>query len=213
MMKISEIFKSIQGETAYAGLPCAFVRLTGCNLRCSWCDTAYAYSGGRDLPAGRVLEKVRGSGARLAAVTGGEPLLQREEVCALAEKLLEEEFTVLIETNGSLPVSGIPEGAVKIMDIKCPSSGMSDKNLWDNIECLERKDSVKFVLNSSKDYIWARGVIRKFNLCGKCEVLLSPVRGGGMPPADIADRMLADGLSARLQLQLHKILWGDDRRR
>lgn len=212
-MKISEIFKSIQGETSYAGLPCVFVRLAGCNLRCSWCDTAYAYSGGIDLSADRVMEEVVESGVRLAAITGGEPLLQRDEVCGFAEKLLKQGYTVLIETNGSLPLAGVPEGAVRIMDIKCPSSGMSAQNLWENIDYLDEKDEVKFVLDSAEDYTWARGIIRKFELCGRCEVLLSPVRGGGMPPADLARRMLADGLSARLQLQLHKILWGGERGR
>ncbi len=207
-MKISEIFKSIQGETSYAGIPCVFVRFSGCNLRCDYCDTAYVYSEGEEIPAAGILEKVRGLGAGLVTLTGGEPLFQREEACGLAERLLAEGYTVLFETNGSLPLAGLPGGAVKIMDIKCPSSGMSDKNLWDNIHSLGRSDQVKFVLGSSEDYEWAKGIMREFSLDRICEVLFSPV-WGVMPPADIADRMLEDGVNARLQLQLHKILWGD----
>ncbi len=207
-MKISEIFKSIQGETSYAGIPCVFVRFSGCNLRCAYCDTAYAYSEGEEISAAGIMEKVRGLGAGLVTLTGGEPLLQKEEACGLAERLLAEEYTVLFETNGSLPLAGLPGGAVKIMDIKCPSSGMSDKNLWDNVHSLGRSDQVKFVLGSAGDYEWAKGIMREFSLDRVCEVLFSPV-WGVMSPADIAARMLEDGVNARLQLQLHKILWGD----
>ena len=211
-MKISEIFKSIQGETSYAGIPCVFVRFSGCNLRCSYCDTAYAYSGGEEISAARIMEKVRGLGARLVTLTGGEPLLQKEEACALAESLLAEGYTVLLETNGSLPVSGVPDGVVKIMDIKCPSSGMSDKNLWDNIRFIGADDEIKFVLCSVSDYEWAKEIMREFSLVGRCGVLFSPV-AGVMAPGEIADRMLKDGVNARLQLQLHKLLWGDSRGR
>ncbi len=211
-MKVSEIFKSIQGETSYAGLPCVFVRLSGCNLRCSYCDTVYAYFEFKQMSVGDIIEKVAGLGGVLVCLTGGEPLLQRDGLCALIDELLDKKYTVLVETNGSLPVAGLPEEAVKIMDIKCPSSGMSDKMLWENIPLLTPADEVKFVLGSEEDYPWAKKVVLEYGLEKRGNVLFSPVTGK-VDPERIARRLLRDGLNVRLQLQLHKILWGDERRR
>ncbi len=209
-MKVVEIFKSIQGESSFAGLPCVFVRLSGCNLRCSYCDTAYAYNEGREMAPPLILETIGKMGRGIVAVTGGEPLLQEKELPGLVGDLLDMGYTVLIETNGSLPVSAIPEGAVKIMDIKCPDSGMSGMNLWENIEHLGPRDEVKFVISSVEDYEWAKGIVREYGLDNGPRTLFSAA-WGRIQPEEIASRILEDGLFVRMQLQLHKIIWGDAR--
>lgn len=207
-MKISEIFRSIQGETSYSGLPCIFVRFAGCNLRCGYCDSARALETWEEIPVSIVLERISSLGPGIVTLTGGEPLLQEEALRRIVKDLLSRERAVLVETNGSLPLSMVPRGAVRIMDIKCPSSGMSDRTLWDNIGLLAGGDEVKFVLGSGEDYEWARGKVRELGLDGRCGVLFSPV-WGRISPAYIAERLLADGLNVRLQVQLHKVLWGE----
>jgi 7-carboxy-7-deazaguanine synthase len=206
-VKISEIFFSIQGESTRAGFPCAFVRLTGCNLRCSYCDTAYAYEDGDERTVEQVIEAVSGFPTTLVEITGGEPLLQ-EETRSLAAALVARGCAVLIETNGTVPVDGIDPGAVLIVDIKCPGSGMAEHVRWENLDLLRPHDEIKFVLTDRADYEWALGVVEKHRLHEKQAVLLSPAYGV-LEPRQLAEWMLADGTPARLQLQLHRYIWPD----
>jgi 7-carboxy-7-deazaguanine synthase len=204
MLELSEIFFSIQGESTYAGMPCAFVRLASCNLECRYCDTQYTGTVRKRLTVNQIAEWVKGLGSKLVEITGGEPLLQ-EETPALAQKLLGLGCRVLVETNGSLDVSRLPAGVVRVMDIKCPGSGESGRMDWANIARLSAEDEVKFVLTDRIDYNWAKGVLRETGLTGS-KVLFSPVKGS-LAPADLAQWMIEDRLSVRLQLQLHRILW------
>jgi 7-carboxy-7-deazaguanine synthase len=204
-MRVTEIFHSIQGESTYAGLPCAFVRLTGCPLRCVWCDSTYAFSGGLELTIDEVLEKVRAFGCRLVEVTGGEPLHQREAF-TLIEQLCAERYEVLIETSGAIDISRVDPQAHIILDVKCPGSGMTDRMDWANLNRLTRKDEVKFVLKDRVDYEFARQVISVYRLVDRCPVLLSPVFGE-LEPRQLAEWILEDRLPVRLQLQLHKFIW------
>ena len=215
-MVITEIFRSIQGESTYAGLPCTFVRLTGCNLRCTWCDTAYAFHGGTQMTMEEVLAKVaalaRGAGS-LVELSGGEPLLQPESI-ELAEKLIAAGHKVLVETSGERPVSALPRDAVKIVDVKCPDSGEGGTFRMENIEALDHKDEVKFVIGSRQDYEFAREFMTRHNLAERVkQVLFSPVfadPAGAWPGLDariLAEWILADGLPVRLGLQLHKFIW------
>ena len=226
-MFITEIFKSIQGEGTRAGLPCIFVRLTGCNLRCTWCDTAYAFHGGTKMSVEDVLRRVEeltgrdagSSGARakvplrLVELTGGEPLLQ-EEIYPLAEKLLEAGYTVMIETSGERYVGRLPREVIKIVDVKCPDSGEADTFEMRNLEELDAKDEVKFVLATRRDYEFARDFTAQHQLAGRVkQVLFSPVfedpqgKWPGLEPRALAEWILADGLPVRLGLQLHKFIW------
>jgi len=224
-MFITEIFKSIQGEGTRAGLPCIFVRLTGCNLRCTWCDTAYAFHGGKKMSLEEVLARVdelagRSNGMQgehaavpLVELTGGEPLLQ-EEIYPLAEKLLAAGYTVLIETSGERYAGRLPREVIKIMDVKCPDSGEADTFEMRNLEVLDAKDEVKFVLSSRRDYEFARDFTAQHQLAAKVkEVLFSPVfadpegKWQGLEPRQVVEWMLADGLPVRLGLQLHKFVW------
>lgn len=205
MLTVTEIFHSIQGESSFAGLPCVFVRLTGCNLRCSWCDTEYAFHGGEQMTVGEVAERVEGFGCRLVEITGGEPLLQAESV-PLMQRLLDLGHTVLLETGGSLPIDVVPEGVHRILDVKCPGSGESGRNRWENLESLREGDELKFVLADRADYEWAARQIRERDLAGRWPVIFSPVHGR-LEPGWIADRVVADGLFVRVQVQLHKLLW------
>lgn len=221
-MFITEIFKSIQGESTYAGLPCVFVRLTGCNLRCSWCDTAYAFHGGTRYSVAEVMTRVRelhggakeaGKQLRLVEITGGEPLLQ-PETPELAQRLLEERYTVLIETSGERDVSVLPREVVKIVDVKCPDSGESGKFNLANLDAIDQKDEIKFVIASRRDYEFAREFVAKHGLAERVrEVLFSPVFAdpeGKWPAMDaraLAEWILADGLQVRLGLQIHKFIW------
>ena len=209
-MKISEIFTSIQGESSFAGMPCSFVRLTGCNLRCSYCDTSYAYEDGYELTGEEVMRKVRNTGLNLIEITGGEPLLQKE-VFHVIRVLLEEDRTVLIETNGSQNIRGIDRRAVIILDIKTPGSGMSDKMDLLNLDEIGKHDEVKFVVTDRNDYEWAKDIISTFRLVQRCTVLISPAFGF-LRPEDLARWMVDDKLSARLNLQLHKYIFGSARR-
>ena len=209
MLRITEIYRSVQGEGRHAGYPCVFVRLTGCNLRCTWCDTEYGYNGGKDLSIEQVLEEVRALKTNLVEVTGGEPLLQ-EETPQLVDLLLENGYTVLIETAGSIDISCVSKKAVRIVDMKCPGSGMLDKNLYKNLDLVTDKDEVKFVIKDKADFDWAVNLIKKHDLESKTQILISPVYGE-MDQEKLTEWLLESGINARLQVQLHKIIWGPDK--
>ena len=204
-MKVSEIFTSIQGESSFCGLPCTFIRLSGCNLRCSYCDTSYALEGGEDLDLDQIMGEVKGAGIFLTELTGGEPLLQ-EESLTLSALLLQEGYSVLLETNGSIPLAAVDGRVVKIMDLKCPSSGMSDQMDFSNIAYLTERDEVKFVISDRTDFDWAREVISSYGLVEKCKVLISP-RLSKLKARTAASWIIDEKLPVRLQLQLHKIIW------
>ncbi len=205
-MKVTEIFLSIQGESSWAGHPCIFVRATGCHLRCAWCDTDYAFYGGREMSIEEIVSEVRriGKGCKLVELTGGEPLLQKD-VGPLAERLIAAGYVVLCETSGSLDISVLPSAVIKIMDIKCPGSGEVERNLWDNLKRLGPEDEVKFVVRDRSDYDWALAVIADRGLAGR-KLLFAPV-WGELEPHELAGWMLENGVPARLQLQLHKYVW------
>ena len=210
-MVITEIFKSIQGESSYAGLPCVFVRLTGCNLRCHWCDTAYAFHGGQKMSPEQVLDRVRSMGGKMVELTGGEPLLQKETI-GLADSLLAEGYRVLIETSGERFVGDLAQSVVKIVDVKCPGSGESGKFNLANLDALERKDQIKFVILDEKDYLYARDFMETHHLPDRVdEVLFSPVFGK-LPPHQLAEWVLRDNLEVRVGLQIHKFIWDPDTR-
>lgn len=223
-MVITEIFRSIQGESTHAGLPCIFVRLTGCNLRCTWCDTAYAFHGGTKMSVESVVERVRELAARdgdvsvapgvsLVELTGGEPLLQ-PEVIPLAENLIASGFKVLIETSGERPIASLPQEVIKIVDVKCPDSGEADTFRLENLEALGENDEVKFVIGTRRDYEFAREFTALHRLAARVrQVLFSPVHADpagawpGLEARQLAEWILADGLPVRLGLQLHKFIW------
>ena len=206
MLTVNEIFYSIQGESTDAGKPCVFVRLTACDLRCSWCDTAYAFYEGQKRSVEEVVVDVEAFGCRLVEITGGEPLLQ-DDVFPLMDALLAKGFSVMLETGGHRSVERVPGPVRKIVDVKCPGSGEADKNHWQNLETLTQHDEVKFVIQDRSDYNYARDVIERYNLSSRCAgVLLSPVHGV-LEPDSLAEWMMADRLPARLQLQLHKLVW------
>jgi len=209
-LRVNEIFYSIQGESTYTGRPCVFVRLTECNLRCRWCDTEYAFYEGHALTVEQVLEQVRAYKCPLVEITGGEPLLQ-EDVYPLIERLLTEGYEVLIETGGSVDVGRLDSRVVKILDLKAPGSGMDRFNNLDNLQHLDRKDQVKFVVADRLDYEWARRMMVEHAIAERAQVLFSPVFGE-LHPRELAEWILADGLPARLQIQLHKYLWDPDQR-
>jgi len=210
-MVITEIFKSIQGESSYVGLPCTFIRLTGCNLRCHWCDTAYAFYGGQRMSNEEVLARVRELGCKLIEITGGEPLLQ-PDVIPLAAQLVAENYRVLIETSGERFVGNLPREVVKIMDVKCPGSGESDKFCFENLAALERKDEIKFVIADETDYRYAVEFIAKHRLHETVdEILISPVFGQ-MSARLLAECILRDGLKVRMGMQIHKFIWEPDAR-
>lgn len=211
-MRVTEIFKSIQGESTYAGLSCIFVRLTGCNLRCHWCDTAYAFYGGEQLTSDEVYARIRRLDGRLVEFTGGEPLLQEGEVVALSERLLNEGFRVLIETSGERFIGRLPKAVVKVVDVKCPGSGESGRFDLKNLSELEPKDQVKFVIQDENDYQFACAFMAQHDLARRgCEVIFSPVFGK-LAPRALAEWILRDGVGARLGLQIHKFIWDPDAR-
>jgi len=207
---INEIFFSIQGESRHAGRPCVFVRLAFCNLRCSWCDTAYAFHEGLEMNVGEILAKVRSYGCRLVEVTGGEPLAQAGSPELMA-RLCEEGYEVLLETGGSLDIGPVDHRVKRIVDFKCPMSGMSHKNLWTNAALLRSSDEVKFVIGSREDFEWSVQAIREHGLTEKCPVLMSPVFGV-LAPVHLAQWILEAGVGVRLQLQLHKYIWEPEAR-
>jgi len=207
-MKVNEIFHSIQGESSFAGLPCAFIRLSACDLRCSYCDTRYAYFEGREMSVAEVLRAIEPFPTRLALVTGGEPMLQ-PAVHGLFRALLEQKYTVCLETGGHLPLGDVDPRVHKIMDLKCPTSGMADRNHTENIRFLSRADEVKFVVGSRGDFEWACDRIREFDLVARAgAVLVSPVYGQ-VAHEQLAQWVLGSGLYIRMQVQLHKIIWPD----
>lgn len=206
MLTVNEIFYSIQGESTRAGQPCVFVRLTACDLRCSWCDTPYAFHEGRKMSIDEVIAAVDSYGCDLVEVTGGEPLLQ-EDVYPLMQRLLDAGRAVMLETGGHRPIDRVPQPVQKIVDVKCPGSGEAEKNHWENLTALAPHDEVKFVVQDRGDYEFARDVIRRYDLARRAAaVLLSPVHGV-LDPRTLSEWMLADRLPARLQLQLHKFIW------
>jgi 7-carboxy-7-deazaguanine synthase len=220
-MQITEIYKSIQGESTHAGVPCVFVRLTGCNLRCSWCDSEYTFTGGRRLTLEEVLEEVErlSPDGGLVEITGGEPLLQEREVVPLMQRLLDTGYTVLLETSGERPLAGVPKGVVKIVDVKCPNSGEPDSFRMENLETLGLQDEIKFVLSDRIDYEFARDFVSRHTLDRRVNaVLFSPAFSKDaegardcshclLDPRELAEWMLEDNLTARLGLQIHKFIW------
>jgi 7-carboxy-7-deazaguanine synthase len=209
-MRVCEIFAGIQGESTYAGLPCVFVRLTGCNLRCAYCDTTYAYEEGAEMTGDEVIDHVRGYGLRLVEITGGEPLLQADAK-PLAGRLLDLGYKVLIETNGSVDIGGMDCRAVVVMDVKTPGSGVSDSVRKENFGLLKKTDELKFVITDRADYEWAVDMIGRYGLTGKCVVLFSPAFGT-LPAEEVCKWTIEDRLDARINLQLHKYIYGPYRR-
>ncbi len=208
ILRVTEIFHSIQGESSYAGQPCVFVRLTGCPLRCSWCDSEYTFSGGTEMTLDEVLARVQGYRCRLAEITGGEPLHQ-QEAFLLIERLCSEGYEVLIETSGAIDIAPVDKRAHVILDVKCPGSGMVERIHWDNLNQLTEKDEVKFVIKDRADYEWAGSVVTQYGLEKRCTVLFGPVFGE-LEPRRLAEWILADRLPVRLQVQLHKYIWDPD---
>jgi 7-carboxy-7-deazaguanine synthase len=208
-MRVTEIFFSIQGEGTRAGRPCVFVRFTGCDLRCGYCDTAYAFTGGQELTRSEIALAVARHPARFVCLTGGEPLLQKE-LPQLARELLASGYEVLVETHGQLPLGALPREVVKVADVKTPGSGEEAKDLsW--LDGLAPHDEVKFVVTDESDFRWAAEVVKRFRLDDRLEVLVSPAFGR-VDPRDLARWILESGIDARLQLQLHKLVWGPDAR-
>ena len=211
MLTVFEIYASIQGESTHTGLPCVFVRLAACDLRCAWCDTPYAFTGGRKMSIEEVIAAVDALKIKLVELTGGEPLLQAEAP-ALMERLIERGYTVLLETGGHISIDAVPDEVVTIMDVKCPGSGEASKNCWPNIAQLSQRDEVKFVIADRADFDFACGIVSKYHLSDRvAAVLFSPVHGV-LPPADLAKWMLETGVPARLQLQSHKYIWSPEAR-
>jgi 7-carboxy-7-deazaguanine synthase len=205
MLKVNEIYFSVQGESTSAGVPCVFVRLTYCNLWCTYCDTAYAFYDGKDKSIDEIVDKVREFGCRLVEITGGEPLVQ-EECLPLIQRLCDEGFEVMLETGGSLPIEKVNKRVKIIMDLKCPSSGMLKKNLYENLNFLKKTDELKFVIGNREDYDWAKEIISEYDLIGKCSMLFSVVFDE-LEPVTLVNWILEDKLDARFQLQMHKYIW------
>jgi len=210
-MKVCEIFSSIQGESTYAGVPCIFIRLSGCNLRCSYCDTKYSYEEGSEMPIDGIMREVLSSGLSTVEITGGEPLMQEEGLHELTARLIEAGLNVLIETNGSLNIGNIQKAAVIIMDVKTPSSGMSSHNDYSNFSHLKNTDELKFVISDRCDYDWAVRILKEHALMGRCTLLFSPAYGR-IAPRELASWILADRLDVRLNIQLHKYIYGPEER-
>ena len=205
MIKINEIYLSVQGESTHTGLPCIFVRLTGCNLRCSWCDTAYAFHEGKNMSIDEILQKVESFGIHLIEITGGEPLMQ-DNVYTLMRRLIEKGYKVMLETGGSISLERVPKDVIKIMDLKCPGSGEQEKNNLDNLKLLVPHDEVKFVILDKKDYEWSRDIIKRYKINETARILISPVFDK-LELKEIVKWILKDRLPVRLQTQLHKIIW------
>ncbi len=210
MLRVTELFYSIQGESTYAGTPCVFVRLTGCQLRCTWCDTDYAFSGGQNMSIDAAVAAVKEFGCPVVEITGGEPLHQ-PEVFPLIERLCEDGLTVLIETSGAIDIAPVDPRAHVILDVKCPGSGMVDRMHWDNLDRLAAKDEAKFVIKDRADYEWSKEIVAKYDLAHRCTVLFSPVFGD-LEPRSLAEWVLADRIPVRFQMQLHKYIWAPDAR-
>jgi 7-carboxy-7-deazaguanine synthase len=205
---INEIFHSIQGESSHMGRPCVFVRLTYCNIRCSYCDTEYAFYEGRETPIDEIVSSVRRFGCKLVEVTGGEPLFQAN-VHELMTRLCDEGYELLLETGGSLDIRGVDERVRRIVDFKCPSSGMMNKNLWENVKHLNARDEVKFVIGDREDYDWSKRMIAEFEIDRRSPVLMSVVFGK-LEPVLLSEWILSDKLNVRFQLQMHKYIWSPE---
>lgn len=210
MLRVTEIFHSIQGESTFAGRPCVFVRLTGCPLRCTWCDTEYAFYGGSERSIDDIVRQVREYDCQLVEVTGGEPLAQTD-TAGLLSRLCDEGFTVLLETSGAIDTATVDPRVHIVLDAKCPGSGMTERMHWPNVERIRPQDEVKFVIQDRVDYEWAKDVVARYSLSSRCSVLFSPVFGT-LDPRQLAEWVLADRLSVRFQLQMHKHIWSPDMR-
>ena len=208
-IRIHEIYESIQGESTFAGLPCTFVRLSRCNLRCRWCDTPQAFEGGTQLPRAEVLEKALSFGTPLVELTGGEPLLQPGAI-PLLQELCDSGRTVLLETSGERDISGVDPRVHRIMDLKAPGSDESHRNRWENIEHLSQRDEVKVVLSDRADYDWAKAVIQEHDLASRVNAVLLSCVWGELDPKDLVRWVLEDGLHVRVQMQMHKVIWDAD---
>ena len=211
-LKVNEIFTSLQGESSYSGLPCMFIRLTGCNLRCAWCDTKYAYYEGRDYELNEIAWLINGSDIGFIEFTGGEPLLQKEELIRIIDTV-DPEKTILLETNGSISLKGIPERVIKIVDYKLEGSGEGGSFLETNLEFLRKNDEIKFVLNDISDYNEMKECYRKYDLGSRCGVLVSKIWDAQISDGEIAEAILKNGLNVRYQIQLHKYIWKDEKGR
>ena len=206
MLTVNEIFHSIQGESTHSGRRCVFVRLTACDLRCSWCDTPYAFTEGRKMSLDDIVSKVKSFDCPVVEITGGEPLLQKD-VYPLMQRLLDDGLTVMLETGGHISIEQVPDRVIKVVDVKCPGSGESHRNEWSNLERLQPTDEVKFVIQDRVDYEFAREVLNSHRLAGRvAAILFSPVHGV-LDPKQLAEWILADRLDVRLQLQAHKYIW------
>ena len=209
-LKINEIYHSIQGESSYSGLPCVFVRLTYCNLRCSYCDTEYAFYEGKDMSIKQIIKKINSYKCNLVEITGGEPLLQKNCI-ELINELEKNNKKVLIETGGSLSIQNISKKTHIILDLKCPSSNMEKKNLWENLDYIKKTDEIKFVVGNKVDYEWTKNIIKKYDLENKCHLLISPVYDK-IDNEKIINWILKDNLKIRFQIQLHKEIWDKDKK-
>ena len=207
-LKINEIYYSVQGESTHAGRPCIFIRLTYCNLRCSYCDTEYAFYDGKDMEITDIMSEIKRWDCNLVEVTGGEPLFQ-EECIDLLNELVNSNYEVMLETGGSLSISDVPKKVVKIVDFKCPSSGMVKKNLWSIVDDLQAHDEVKFVIGNREDFDWAKDRITEYSLDKICTLLFSPTFGE-IDPQQIVEWILAENLPVRMQLQMHKMIWSPE---
>lgn len=205
MIKINEIYYSVQGESSKAGLPTVFVRLTYCNLRCSYCDTEYAFHDGQEMTIDAIIEEVKKYECNLVEITGGEPLFQSESL-ELMKRLCDNGYEVMLETGGSLPIKNIDKRVMIILDLKCPSSNMMKKNLYENLDFIKPSDEIKFVLGNREDYEWAKEIINRYRLTEKCSLLFSVVFGK-LAPVQLVEWILEDKLKVRYQLQMHKIIW------
>ena len=206
-LKINEIYYSIQGESSYTGLPCIFIRLTYCNLRCTYCDSEYTFHEGNEMSINQIIKTIQQYSCKLVEVTGGEPLVQKECI-TLLKKLIALDYEVLLETSGSLTIENVPKKVINIVDFKCPSSGMKKKNFWKNIDFLKPNDEVKFIIQNREDYDWTKRKIKKYKIDKKCKLLLSPSYNK-IKEKEIVEWILNDNLNVKFQIQLHKIIWKD----
>ena len=209
-LKINEIYFSVQGESSYSGLPCIFIRLTYCNLRCTYCDSEYSFYDGKKMKIHDILKEIKNYSCNLVEVTGGEPLLQKNCINLLNE-LIKNNYDVLLETSGSLSISDVPNKVINIIDFKCPSSKMDSKNMWDNINYLKKNDEIKFVIGDRIDYEWTKKKIEEYKLNQICDILISPVYGE-IEPKEIVKWILEDNLKVRFQIQMHKEIWSADKK-